>query len=345
MSADLTLFFPPGTRVLALPGWRNPRLYLPMQAPLRSWEQSSLYPAFRPRARLYRSLLRLRASVGLANARTVRSSSWPLAEFCEAVLPQLTSAVVLVGTPGPAQGITVQLWDEKGRVLGYLKYVEKKAARFRLERERSVLRNLPSGIGPEPMKLGPLGRGEALLKSAIPGKTLTTTLPPLRDSIRLMDTLTVVGPVSLETHPWVLCMRERGAPVDWFEPLAGRRWPVVIQHGDFAPWNLLKDLDGVVRAIDWEYGTLEGFPYLDLIYYLLQTSALIHRHSPLEAARRAAGYLTGQPSFALSAAEARALVRLAAYDAYQGSSESGELSGRALQAWRRAIWEGAACDA
>jgi aminoglycoside phosphotransferase (APT) family kinase protein len=124
-----------------------------------------------------------------------------------------------------------------------------------------------------------------------------------------------------------------------FEPLADRSWPVSIQHGDCAPWNLLEAPDGRLRAVDWECGTLEGFPYLDVAYYILQTSALIRRRTPLEAARYAVCYLRGHPDFALSSAEAHAITRLAAYDAYWKYAEEGKPHNVGLQAWRRAIWE------
>lgn len=338
---DFASFFPPGTNVLALPSWRNARLYLPAQHPLQRWEQSSLYPASRMGARFYRLLLRLGAAAGIAKTRTVRSSNWPLAEFARDVLPQSASAVVLVGTPGPAQQITVQLRDGKGRVLCYLKCAEKEASRRRLRQEWCMLANLPGGVGPKAVKFGPLGDREALIQSPIPGKLLPATLPPPEDLTDLLDSLVVLPPVPLEAHPWVRRMRDRGVPGSdaWFQPLSGRDWPVTIQHGDFAPWNLLRRPDGALRAIDWEYGTLEGFPYLDLAYYILQTSALIYRRAPLEAARYATEYLFRPPTLALNKAEAWAVTRLAAYDAYQKALEDGQPSNTKLQAWRRTIWE------
>ncbi len=344
MTRDLGLFFPPGTRVLALPNWRSPRLYLSARDPLQRWEQSSLYPASRPRARLYRLSLRLRAAARFVEVRTVRSSDWPLGEFVRDVLPQLAYVTILVGTPGPTQGITIQLRDGKGWVLGYLKYVEKEAARRRLRQECFMLSNLPKGVGPEPLKFGPLGNGDALLKSALPGKLLNATLPPPEDLIGLVNLFAFLPPVSLEAHPWVRGMRDGGMPEleAWLEPLAGKSWAVTVQHGDFAPWNLLRRSDGALRAIDWEHGTLEGFPYLDLAYCVLQTSALVYRRTPPEAARYAAEYLSKQADLSLSYAEAQALTCLAAYDAYQKSLEDGHPSDTGLQVWRRTIWEGAA---
>ena len=339
-----TAYFPPGARVLALPNWRNPRLYLPAQHPLQRWEYSSFYPASLLGARLYRFSLRLGAATGVMKARTVCSDGWPLGDFVRDTMPELSSAVVLVGTPGPAQELTAQLRDEKGRVLGYLKHAEKDAARGRLRQERSMLHSLPVGVGPEPVKFGPLGDGEALLKSALPGKPPAATLPPPRSVVGLVDSLIIRPPVPLEAHPWVRrvqSMHERGTlgSCACFEPLTGRDWPIVIQHGDFAPWNLLSGgPDGALRAIDWEYGTPEGFPYLDLVHYILQTAALIYRWPPSKAARYAATYLTQLPGPALSDAEADALTRLAACHAYSESLQDGQPASAFLQSWRRAIW-------
>src|SRR5215204_127508 len=126
------LFFPPRTRVLTLPNWRNPRLYFPAHGFLQRWRYSSFYPAFRVSARLYRLALRVRVAIGFGEMRKIQSSSWPLGQFVQEVHPQTCSVVVLAGTPGPAKKITAQLRDETNKVLGYLKYAESEAALKRL---------------------------------------------------------------------------------------------------------------------------------------------------------------------------------------------------------------------
>lgn len=342
MKVDLSLFFPPGARVLAFPNRQQPRLFLSADDPFLRWEQSSLYPASRRMAKLYRLSLRLRAMAGSAQVQTVRSSSWPMREFTQDVMPNLKFVVVLIGTPGPAQEITVQLRDEENRVQWYLKYAEKETARRRLRQERFMISNLPASFGPKPKKFGLLGEGEALIKSALPGAPLSATLPPPRSIFDLLDSLIVYPPVSLEDHPWVRRIRNDATPgLDtWLEPLAKKSWPVTVQHGDFVPWNLLQEPDGTLWALDWEYGTLEGFPYLDLIYYVLQTLALIYRREPLEAARWTVEYLSRQQRLALSEAEIRSLICLTVYDAYRKALVDGNHPDAGLQPWRRAIWEG-----
>ena len=44
--------------------------------------------------------------------------------------------------------------------------------------------------------------------------------------------------------------------------------PLVFEHGDFAPWNLLVDGRGELGVLDWEASRAEGLPGLDLLYFL-----------------------------------------------------------------------------
>jgi aminoglycoside phosphotransferase (APT) family kinase protein len=43
--------------------------------------------------------------------------------------------------------------------------------------------------------------------------------------------------------------------------------PVVIEHRDFGPWNVLVDGDGTISVIDWEVAG-EGPPLVDLVYFV-----------------------------------------------------------------------------
>lgn len=348
MTSNYALFFPPGTPVLTLPNWQSPRLYLPTHHFLQRWAYSAFYPAFRFRARIYRLSLRTKAALGLGEVRWVRSNGWPLGEFARDILPQVASAVVLVGTPGPAQKITAQLRDWDSEVLGYLKYAESEAARKRLRQEKQMLVSIPKGVGPELLKFGMLGNGEALLTTTLAGTPLPAVLPPSRELIDFTCSLPGLPPISVEGHPWVHRIREHSnVELDpWFELLRAKKWRVTVQHGDFAPWNLLRRSDGALGAIDWEYGTLEGFPYLDLAHYVLQTAALVYRRDPLRAKLYAVKYLAGQPHLDLSGGEAQALTSLAAYDAYLKFREDGHLPyTNHLQRWRQAIWEAPVCGA
>lgn len=341
---DWEMFFPQGTAVAALPGWGNPRLYLPAQDIRRRWAASSLYPAFRPLARCYRLLLRARAASGLLKVRTAQSDGWLLKDFLKDVLPEANQVVVLAGTPGPAQKMTIQIRDAKGRVRGYVKFARGEAARRRLRQEYQLLQRLPTGAGPKALRFAPLADGEAMLITPLEGRALRAKLPPEQGLGKFLSFLANGEPVAAEEHPWLRALLERaGARAEpWLEPLAGRSWPLAVCHGDFAPWNIRRNRDGALSAIDWEYGCVDGFPYVDAAYFVLQTAALIHRWKPRKAASYAAAFLSNHPWPALRPAEAASIVRLAACDAYLKSMDDGESPDAPLQRWRGAVWEGGA---
>ncbi|MDD7914971.1 hypothetical protein [Polaribacter ponticola] len=55
----------------------------------------------------------------------------------------------------------------------------------------------------------------------------------------------------------------------------------VYEHGDFAPWNIVKTKDGF-SAFDFEYFTEKGLEYFDLIKYHFQIGRLLKRKSKEE---------------------------------------------------------------
>ena len=251
------------------------------------------------------------------------------------VLPGVTSAALLVGTPGPAQKLTVQL-RRGGQVVGYLKYAEKLAARDRLAREHQVLSVLPLGVGPEVLKFGAFGEGTALVTAAVPGKALPARLPASADVEGLLSRLARPEQRAIDAFPCVQEMRAYAPELvePWVQALGGSPWPLVYHHGDCTPWNLLRDADGELRAIDWEYGTAEGLPYLDAVYFTLQVASLIYRW-PASRAKASALETLG----ALPPAQAEAFVNLTALYAHLQASRDGHAPDTPLQRWRRDVWD------
>jgi hypothetical protein len=121
----------------------------------------------------------------------------------------------------------------------------------------------------------------------------------------------------------------------WVDAFANATCPVVIQHGDFAPWNIYQDSSGIMTAIDWEYGTLVGFPFLDQAFFMLQVTMLMNRWSPVRAREFAVQKLTK----VVSDRQAHAIVKLAAFDAFHKSLDDGHGPDDPNQRWRRAVWE------
>jgi hypothetical protein len=232
-------------------------------------------------------------------------------------------SVVLMGTSGPEQSIIVQIWGEN-HIIGYVKYGANRIAVALLENEHRILKVLPEGLGPAPLKYDMFLKGAALVSLPVPGRLIPARLPPPDDLEYFLRQLEGGNLTHIEDHPYtgkVIQNDSSGELCRYIEPLASRRWPVVLSHGDLAPWNLLRSNDGQIRAVDWEYADREGLPFMDTAYFILQVGKLIY-HWPHEMTRQyAIEYLTRKPWPGLNPQEAEAIVHLTTYAMDQRSKK------------------------
>ena len=339
--STLLSMMPGGSEVCALPSWSNPRLLFSSGTAAERWNRSGLFPAFRLRGRLYRTAVRSRVAL-VPNARPRETSrDWLLADFVEDILPEISDASVLVGTPGPTQKVTVQFRGTNGEVVAYGKYAEGATALERLRRESALLNELPDEAAPRNLKFGAVGDGEMLIVSTLDGDPVTVSLPP-PDAVADWCSQRQYGKeLDVAEHPWLndLIRRSPNA-AKLAADLASHRWKLAIQHGDYAPWNL-RLRSGAVSAFDWEFGRVDGFPFADLAFYFLQTAALVHDMAPREALQQTASYLADrvlQPDASVTAATA--LAKLALLDAYFNARDDGHTDDEPLQAWRLSVLGG-----
>ena len=315
-------------RAVVLLGRSNPKLLVPDVSARQRWRLSAFYPAFKLKAKCWRLLQRARCVVRLAQIVPVQDAD-ALIRFVDDVLPGFTHSSVLVGTSGPDQKIIAQLWHG-AQVVAYLKVAAAKTADRKIVAEAEILEKLPEGSGPRLLKSGVLNGRAALLLSPVAGKMLSAELPKASEArgqmseIRTYLEQLIVSEEKCEVdeHPAIvrLCEQVTGLSslssvlsLQDFEeilaPLRTQKWPVVIQHGDFAPWNVLRTLadrgqrtevgrslvgghpSSGLCAIDWEEGCLDGFSYFDLIHYVSQTAALVEKSSPDKCTRYLLDYL------------------------------------------------------
>jgi hypothetical protein len=334
-------FFPQGASVIALPGWDRPRLLVPASTLASRWSGSGVYPAVRVAAKAYRWLLRFKALGGVRAVRVPEGSRGgpTLQDFLADTLPGARVRAVMMGVAHQAQKLTVQLVSADGTVVGYLKCAAKPVARQRLKNEYLLQSELPAGAGPRPLKYARLGEMEALLMEPVRGRALSAALPPPPQLAAFVFSLSTSERYPFQVHPWVqargLLQKPELQPV--LANLISREWAVVRQHGDLVPWNLIQTAEGRLTAIDWEYGCKEGFPGVDLAHYILQVAAQIHRWTPARAREYATQYLV-QSGLDVSVEEARAIVKLAAYLAFQDAIVDGWKAGDPLQRWRGLVW-------
>lgn len=337
---DSLSFFPQHSCIRALPNGQAPRLFLTGKTVRKRWRESAAYPAYRSPAKIYRLFLRMKVACGFGKSWLADSKPWIVGGFLHGVLSDVQSTVVLVGTPGPSQKLIIQLWDNH-RIIAYLKYAESPRAQMLLQREADILLSLPKGLSPTVLKYGQLKQGFGLLITPVIGRQIPAKLPPSTLLLSFLRSLDTVDEIALEKHPWVssyLLKFGEDNIMPWLSILAGRSWSITRHHGDFAPWNLLVNHENRVVAIDWEYGFRDGFPLLDLAYYVLQVAKLIYRWAPDYAFTYTVNYLRSNVDMKLSLPEAKAITCLTAYLLFKRARDEGHAEDSQIQKWHRAVW-------
>ena len=153
-----------------------------------------------------------------------------------------------------------------------------------LEDEAAILEELQPLAAGVPRLLG-LHRGHDVTVMRMPylsGKTI----PPgeFSEALHLLEQwISKAAPQSITGFPeWAaiecaLKEMEHGEQV--IRMLSQEQVRPVICHGDFARWNLLKQADGNLIVLDWEWGHAHGMPGIDLAHYFLQDARLVQRLS------------------------------------------------------------------
>ena len=87
----------------------------------------------------------------------------------------------------------------------------------------------------------------------------------------------------LENHPRILSLKESLYSLNMFNELSALKmicknslaeYALVYEHGDFAPWNIVKVGDEYI-PFDFEYFVEDGLEYFDLIKYYYQIGSLL----------------------------------------------------------------------
>lgn len=331
-------FFPKGTRVIALPNWKNPRLLLPFEDTSDALNLlSRFFGVYSKVGRIYKSLLKAWISIGKGLPVRINNVCNCIEPFVKDSGIKVHNVVVMIGRPSPIQKIKILLLDEMGNPTGFIKYADLYYAQKRITHEWKVLKYLPTHLAPLPLKIGKLMRGTALLMSPLSGMSLGAKIPPPDEVLHFYKKFFIHDSVEIDKHPWIESLKQEGFPYqEWLEPLRKRKWEVVIEHGDFVPWNLILTNDGIV-AVDWEFSNLQGFPYIDLVYYILQIAKLIYKWPARKTFRYTQKFLVDRLN--LTEDIASSLVKLGAYEsfriAYRFTSKGYECP---IQRWRSKIW-------
>ncbi len=201
--------------------------------------------------------------------------------------------VIYVGTPGPQQKAVVTLVDpESCTPQAIMKVALSEGARASLLKETKILEKLAAAnVAGTPSLLGVEECGGRTWQTVIAGRLLSRKLtnahinwllqlPRSEKTTTLSDQQELLSSHIREDNLSDKC---RKAVSDSVAMIEGRRqMPLVMVHGDFTPWNLKRQNEGRIGAIDWEDAEQEGLPLWDLSHFYFMQAHLFNDRNPMK---------------------------------------------------------------
>jgi hypothetical protein len=196
----------------------------------------------------------------------------------EKLLKKLTSSVYIATAKDK---LVVQVQDEKG-ILGYLKFPTSSIGKQRLLNEQKAISMLSKlNLVPDVM-FNEIYNGMPFmmlqnLKGSI-GHLSQQEYRPILTSLKKDRSFTLVN------HPRIINLKDKLKALGLIDILdmldivirsSKSTYFEVFEHGDFAPWNLIKTAKGIV-PFDFEYFEEQGLDYLDELKYHFQVENLLH---------------------------------------------------------------------
>lgn len=304
----------------------SPQFWLPLDEPEAAAHLFRLRPPANRRQVAMRRLWRIATRIGILAPLSVigrkPGGGSPSGDEIETLLDELAGergshrAWLLLTGGGRSINKVVGLPFEAGAqaprcVVKFARVAEAEAG---LEREASVLREIevecPSLAGiPRLLGSGRRSGRLAIAETAIDGKPLLPALTPRTFpelALKLTDWLIQLAGSDSPRPRSEWLPRLVAEPLDGFEkrfaPVAGADaaaqtreqldrlpdLPLVCEHRDCSPWNVLLSASGEPALLDWESAEPQGLPGLDLVYFLANAAFVIE--GALESGRTREAY-------------------------------------------------------
>jgi hypothetical protein len=263
----------------------RPLLLLPKQTAAAA-ATFELYPAQTAKARLARAGLQLLARFGLGPGEKVSVRISPEDKFAQFIRARanvdsslIPTFGVLAGNPAtPGQRFLVLAFDGDERPVSAIKTGASAAARELMHNEIRFLQSAPP-------KMPGLPRVQATIESenlsALALDYYAGASPRGNDAHELGQLLSswIDSSTRLQVKEipvWQTLERTLSSgEIGGLERIRGASVHPVVQHGDFAPWNIKVSANGTWTVLDWERGQLQGIPGWDWFHYQLQNAILV----------------------------------------------------------------------
>ena len=284
-------------RIAVLPGWANPRWFIPLKNPAVTSAGFDLYTPARTTARLKRlaarALVHARLPFWFRDQLVIaQRQPSPLHRAMSDLFPGREISLALSsGAPEGARNrkVSAAVIDSDGTILAFLKIAGTPLARSLLEREADNLRRLSTMKGlkelaPKLLSAGEIDGFYTTSQAPLAGNVAPASFGPMHEALlrklaggsernaaatRLVAELPARIASLPQAHPELSAALEQA-----LAGLENQRLATGVIHGDFAPWNLRR-AGRTIRAFDWEYGQLDGPAGLDEIHYRLQVGYLL----------------------------------------------------------------------
>lgn len=282
-----------------VPDLADARWFIPLASREVAAAAFALYQPFKTSARLKHLAVRQLARFGgpgwyRDTIQIFSRKPSPLESIVRATLQlQHFHFAISAGTPGPERKPSIGVLDQRGAMHAIAKIGAPGITNALVQNEGEMLQDLNEHATirkyvPHVLGLENTGINTVLLQSLIEGSPSFTRFDKSHkvflQQLVTADTHTItqaepyrfirdhVQELPLEHSTFVASALNIATQLAGNTPL-----PVVINHGDFTPWNLRRQQNALV-AFDWEYGTMHGLPLLDEIHFHVQ-SAFIFKNA------------------------------------------------------------------
>ena len=266
-----------------LPTKNNPKVALAIDNTALSRNSFKLYNPFSSKAKLLKQVVEF-SYLNLNNISKIFSKREEKSDFViylEKLLKQ--SLVVSIYFATIYDKVVLQLQSVDAKILGYIKYPLNEIGLKHIQNEIKAYEMLSSLNIIEPYILYDEYEGKPFLFL----KELDGDIGVVEDKYicKIVDKFKRESSYSLANHPRVEeikklliknSMQEYLAKVDEIVDSSSVKYKVVYEHGDFAPWNILKVEEKYI-PFDFEYFVEDGLEYFDLIKYYYQIGSFLKK--------------------------------------------------------------------
>jgi len=269
---------------IILPTRANPKVYLPIADANMVAHAFELYNPFSKKAKILKSVARFLCLYMKPLARivfpTITGKKSKFNIFLEKQLSKTITSSVYIATE--KDKIVLQIQDQNG-IVGYLKSPITGLGKKRLQNEQLAIELLSSKKMIQPLLLkGEFDTSPFILLQPIFGEIGAVTK---EEYTSVLKRLKKEEQYSLDLHPRVKHIRTQLNELELADLIdvldrsinkSNTNYYVVYEHGDFAPWNLIKTKNGIV-PFDFEYFEADGLEYLDELKFHFQEQHLLHQ--------------------------------------------------------------------